>query len=210
MLQRGKIAAAALELVGNRGYQALTMSAVARELGVSPSALYNHVESKQQLLQWIQELVMARVESKAFHTQDIGAALRAWATSYRNVFAAHAPLIPVIAILPVAGSPNTLLMYEEVAAGMDRAGWPRADIVPTIVALESFIFGSALDATAPLDIFDPGPHSGSLPIFEDALRLQRESGTSSADSAFLIGLEVLVNGLISRFSPAGGTGSAHG
>lgn len=185
------------------------MSAVARVFGVSPSALYNHVESKQQLLQWIQELVMAQVESASFTTEDIGTALRIWATSYRNAFASHAPLIPVIAILPVAGSPNTMMMYEQVAAGMDRAGWPREEIVPAIVALESFIFGSALDATAPLDIFDPGPQSGSLPVFEDALQLQRESGGSSADRAFFGGLEALVSGLISRHSPAGNIGSTH-
>jgi AcrR family transcriptional regulator len=197
VLDRGRIAQAALEIATANGYSTLTMSAVAKSLGVSPSALYNHVDSKQELLQWIQEIVMAGVDHSLFATHPLDRALARWADSYRAVFADHAPLIPVIAVLPVSGSPRILAMYEAVTGGFVRAGWPPERIVPAIVALESFIFGSALDATAPLDIFDPGRHTGSLPAFEGALEAQRATGAARADSAFRAGLDAMIRGLLS-------------
>ncbi|MFL4475359.1 TetR/AcrR family transcriptional regulator [Paeniglutamicibacter sp. MACA_103] len=198
VLDRNLIARAALKLVVTGGYSTLTMSAVAKSLAVSPSALYNHVKSKQELMQWIQEIVMDGVNSAVFETLPLDEALAEWAVTYRDIFAGHAPLIPLIAVLPVSGSPRTLEMYEKVAAGFTRAGWKQAEIVPAIVALESFIFGSALDATAPLDIFDPGENAGKMPSFEGALEAQRATGQHSADAAFHAGLRAIIAGLLAH------------
>lgn len=196
VLDRDRIARAALDIATADGYATLTMSAVARSLGVSPSALYNHADSKQELLQWIQEIVMAGVEHTQFATDPLDQALARWAETYRGVFADHAPLIALIAVLPVSESPRILAMYESVTGGFVRAGWPADHILPAIVALESFIFGSALDATAPLDIFDPGRHVGSLPDFERALAAQRATGDERADAAFRVGLGAMIAGLL--------------
>lgn len=73
------------------------------------------------------------------------------------MFSQHTPLIPVIAVLPVTDAPQTLAMYETVSAGFRDAGFPDERIVSSIVALESFIFGSAYDVTAPADILIPEP-----------------------------------------------------
>lgn len=197
VLDRELIAQAARELLAERGYSAFTMSALARSLEVSPSALYNHVKSKQELMQWIQESIMDGVDSSVFSTLPLDQALFRWAQTYRDVFAEHAPLIPLIAVLPVAESPRTLEMYEAVADGFARAGWQQEKILPAIVALESFIFGSALDATAPLDIFDPGKYAGKLPQFKGALDAQRATGENGADAAFLTGLRAIIGGLVS-------------
>lgn len=196
VLDRDLIAKAALDLLADRGYSTFTMSALAKSLGVSPSALYNHVTSKQELMQWIQEIVMDGVDSEVFSAQPLAEALFVWARTYRDVFTEHAPLIPLIAVLPVSDSPRTLEMYEAVASGFVRAGYAPESIVPAIVALESFIFGSALDATAPLDIFDPGQYAGRLPEFEGALASQRATGLNSADAAFLTGLRAIISGLL--------------
>lgn len=196
VLDRRIIARAALDVVSARGYSGLTMSAVATSLGVSPSALYNHVSAKQELLQWIQELVMDGVDHSLFATHPLDEALVRWAHTYRDAFADHAPLIPLIAVMPVSSSRRLLEMYEAVTGGFVRAGWPREAVVPAIVALESFVFGSALDATAPDDIFDPGEHAGTLPQFEDALAAQRATGERNADAAFAIGVRAMVAGLL--------------
>ena len=198
VLGRDLIARAALKLVSTHGYPTLTMSAVAKSLGVSPSALYNHVESKQELMQWIQEIVMDEVDSTVFATLELDEALFRWAQSYRDVFAEHSPLIPMIAVLPVSGSPRTLEMYEAVAGGFTRAGWKQEEIIPSIVAIESFIFGSALDATAPLDIFNPGQYAGKLPQFEGALDAQRATGKNNSETAFRTGLSAIIAGLLAK------------
>lgn len=191
-----RIVAAALAVIKAKGYEGLTMSALARRLSVAPSALYNHVESKQEVLQWIQDHVMSGVDTSCFADHPWADAVRIWARSYRDVFARHTPLIPVIAVLQVSGAPRTLTMYEAVTEGFLRAGWPEANIVPAIVVLESFIYGSAYDAVAPEDIFHTGSLASRSPLFTAAVEQQlgRAEGRA-ADAAFETGLEALVSGL---------------
>lgn len=196
VLSQERIVTAALAVISSGGYGALTMSALARRLGVAPSALYNHVESKQEVLRWLQDYAMSSVDVSGFASLPWDEALREWARSYRDVFARHTPLIPVIAVLQVSGAPRTLAMYETVAAGLERAGWPANRIVPAIVALESFIYGSAYDAGAPADIFDTGTLAADSPHFTAAVQQQpgRAEGRA-ADTAFEAGLDALVTGL---------------
>jgi hypothetical protein len=94
-------------------------------------------------------------------------------------------------------------MYETVSKGFADAGFPQARIVPAIVALESFIFGSAYDVTAPEDIFESGSMAESTPYFTAAVRSSsagqgapagQERGRP-ADTAFHLGLEALIAGL---------------
>ena len=202
-----KIVAAALSVIKAKGYDGLTMSALARRLNVAPSALYNHVESKAEVLQWIQDHVMSGVDTSCFADRPWADAVRIWARSYRDVFARHTPLIPVIAVLQVRGAPRTLAMYEVVTEGFLRAGWPRERIVPAIVALESFIYGSAYDAVAPQDIFDTGGLAPDSPLFTAAVeeQLGREEGRA-ADTAFDAGLDALVTGLARQAGVAGVAG----
>ena len=156
VLDQDGITAAALQLIGKSGYDGFTMAALARTLNVAPSALYNHVSSKRDVLVLVQDHLTSFVDVTAFEAGPWEQAVRDWAWSYRDVFSKHTPLIPVIAVLPVADAPKTLAMYEAVSAGFSRAGFPQERIIPAIVAFESFIFGSAYDATAPADIFDSG------------------------------------------------------
>jgi AcrR family transcriptional regulator len=188
------ITAAALKLTSQDGYKGLTMAALARRLNVAPSALYNHVASKEEVLRLLEEDLMARVDVSGFGSLPWDAAVRRWARSYRDVFAAHTPLIPVIAVLPVTDAPCTALMYEEVTKGFLAAGWDPARIVDAIVALEAFIFGAAYDVNAPADIFEPGAVADRAPAFSRSVRLRAPEGNGS-DSAFSLGLEALISGL---------------
>lgn len=190
------ITRAALKLIEQDGYKGLTMSALARRLGVAPSALYNHVTSKQDVLLLVEDHLMAGVDVGGFGSEPWDEAVRRWAWSYRNVFARHTPLINVIAVLPVTNAPQTVTMYEAVTGGFLDAGWPQDRIIDAIVALESFIFGSAFDVTAPADIFDSGALSMNTPLFTAAVRTRSaRNGLNSSDSAFRLGLEALLSGL---------------
>ena len=193
VLSRTRITAAALALITTEGYGGFTMSSLARTLKVAPSALYNHVSSKQEVLQWLEDHVMTMVDVSGFGSEPWDDAMRRWAWSYRDVFARHSPLVPLVAVLPVTGAPETLKMYETVAVGLAGAGVPVETIIPAIVAVESFIFGSALDANAPADIFDTGELADSSPMFTAAVLGQdRSTGERPADVAFRFGLEALL------------------
>lgn len=212
VLDKAQITRAALKLIELEGYKGLTMSALARRLGVAPSALYNHVAAKSDVLLLVEDHLMARVDVSVFGSQPWESAVRRWAWSYRDVFARHTPLIPVIAILPVTNAPRTVTMYEAVTAGFLADGWPQERIVDAIVALESFIYGSAFDVTAPAGIFDTGGLAGAAPLFSAAVARRSgaqagsgsRSGTgpgsgsgtgSSSDNAFGLGLDALISGL---------------
>ncbi|MEO5778196.1 TetR/AcrR family transcriptional regulator [Arthrobacter oryzae] len=195
VLDQDRIIAASLKVVGSSGYEGFTMAALARSLNVAPSALYNHVSSKRDVLVLVQDHLTSFVQVAAFNSEPWDRAVRDWAWSYRDVFSRHTPLIPVIAVLPVADAPKTLAMYEAVSAGFSRAGFPQERIVAAIVALESFIFGSAYDVTAPADIFDSGSMAASTPNFTGAVaRLSDDGYGNPADVAFSLGLEALIAG----------------
>ena len=88
-------------------------------------------------------------------------ALEVWARSYRDVFARHYPLVEVIASTPVSGAPRAVKMYEKLAEVLAFAGVESAQILPRIIMLESFIYGSAFDANAPQEIFEV-PEDGDV------------------------------------------------
>ncbi|WP_306914254.1 MULTISPECIES: TetR/AcrR family transcriptional regulator [unclassified Arthrobacter] len=195
VLDQDGITSAALQLIRTSGYDGFTMAALARTLNVAPSALYNHVSSKRDVLVLVQDHLTSFVDVSAFEAEPWDQAVRDWAWSYREVFSKHTPLIPVIAVLPVTDAPKTLAMYEAVSAGFSRAGFPPERIVSAIVALESFIFGSAYDVTAPADIFDSGSMAASTPHFTAAVdRLAEQGFERPADVAFSLGLEALIAG----------------
>jgi len=215
LLSSSRITRAALKLVGQDGYKGLTMAALAKSLNVAPSALYNHVRSKQDVLLLVEDHLMGRVDVSAFGTRPWAEAVRVWAHSYRDVFAGHLPLIPVIALLPVTNAPATITMYEAVTRGFLDAGWPPETVIDAVVALESFIYGSAYDANAPADIFDAGDMAPAAPSFSAAVA-RRGGGAAvrgrtggdpadapepavqarnDADAAFTLGLNALVAGL---------------
>lgn len=180
------------------------MAALAKSLNVAPSALYNHVSSKQDVLLLVEDHLMGRVDVSAFGVQPWAAAVRIWARSYRNVFAAHLPLIPVIALLPVTNAPATITMYEAVTKGFLAAHWPSESIIDAVVALESFIYGSAYDANAPDDIFDAGDLAPDSPNFSSAVARRRNTdGRNDADAAFELGLGAMVAGLAATLGPEG-------
>lgn len=184
-LTRKVIGAAAMEIVEAGGASALTMVRLAERLGVAPSALYNHISGKDQLLVFVQDEVLSQVDTSALaelarevradvvrmaevdgegtkihggsRAKRLRDALEQWARSYRAVLSRQYELIPLIATRPVAGSPNIRNMYEVVARAMLAGGIPERDVVPVIVAFENFLFGAAMDYNAPPTIFNPGP-----------------------------------------------------
>ena len=64
-LDRDRVLRAALDLVDERGLEALSMRRLAQELGVEAMSLYNHVENKEDVLAGILDLVAAEVAPPA-------------------------------------------------------------------------------------------------------------------------------------------------
>ncbi|MBE1515745.1 TetR/AcrR family transcriptional regulator [Nesterenkonia halotolerans] len=201
VLSRSMIAGRAMELVAERGYDHLTMAGLARKLGVSASALYNHVSSKHDVLVLIQDRLNEEIDYSAFDHQDWPQGLRHWAHSYRECYIEHTELIPLIAVLPIADAPQSVKMYEHVFTALHSAGVEQRDAVDIIVGIEALVFGAAFDASAPADIFDPGGLLEMAPAFAEAAALRAADARGSADRAFEMALDALIDGLRRRVSP---------
>ncbi|WP_432512085.1 TetR/AcrR family transcriptional regulator [Kineococcus sp. SYSU DK001] len=185
------ITAEAVRLLEERGQDGLTMAALARRLGVAPSALYNHVATKADVLRAVQDDVNRRIDCSGFADLPWDEALARWARSYRDAYARHPALVPVMAVTPVESAPHTVAMYEQVCAGLLAGGWPPHLVTNVVVAVESFVLGSALDTQAPTGIFDPG----RLPAPALRAATAARPGGDTARAAFDLGLDALLAGL---------------
>lgn len=212
VLSRELIAQQALELLDEVGELNFTIALLAKRLKVSPSALYNHFASKDQVMAAVRELISDRIDVAPFARLPWPEALREWASSYRDAFAAHPLTIAVFATSAVTDAERTLRMYEGVIAPLVAAGWPRDRVVPMMVSMESFILGSALDKAAPVDMFEPGGHAELVPEFTAAIRARdaRLGGVGPAEEAFQLGLDALIMGLEVLFAKYASSGQTSG
>lgn len=200
VLSRDLILETALRLLDERGEQGAGIRDIARELGVRPSALYNHISGQDDIIAGIRELVSDRIDVSGFGKLSWDDAVRRWAWSYRSAFAAHPPTIAMLVVTPLAPRSRTSQMYEAVCAGLIEAGWPPPMVVNLIVSLECFILGAALDHVAPDNMMDPGEDE-TAPSFVAAYAA-RPSGSPEqrpTDTVFEMGLEAMLAGLSTTF-----------
>ncbi|WP_369167402.1 TetR/AcrR family transcriptional regulator [Streptomyces sp. R28] len=147
LLDRRRIGAAALRLADEQGV--LTIPALARALGVAPSALYHHVSGRDEIISLMREELAREAGPDDWDaSRPWEQALEEWARAYRTAFAAHPGAVPLLATAPLA-EPFMHAMYEKVAELLLTGGFTTSQVMPLINALENFILGSALDLVAP-------------------------------------------------------------
>lgn len=194
VLSAERIVDAAIHIVSTTGGEHLTMGRLAHELDVATSSLYNHAPSKRHVLIQVQDRINRQIDCSGFDSGPWDEALERWAWSYRNVYAQHTPLIPTMAVLPVADAPYTLQMYEKVAEGLANAGWDHRRIIKIIVGIESLVFGAAFDAEAPANLFHPGDLTHLAPVFSEIIQHRPEDARQAADEAFDWALTGMLSG----------------
>ncbi|KUO05529.1 hypothetical protein AQJ67_05095 [Streptomyces caeruleatus] len=189
MLDRRRIAAAALDLADQQG--TLTIPALARALGVAPSALYHHVSGRDEIISLMREELIITTSCDRDWSQPWPQALDKWTRGYLAAFTAHPRAVPLLATTPLA-EPCIHAVYEEVAELLLTSGFAKDQIMPMITALESFTLGSALDSIAPpvmvSDVArEKAPH---LAIALDHTPTDQQR----AQAAFDTGLQALLTG----------------
>ncbi|UOQ59130.1 TetR/AcrR family transcriptional regulator [Leucobacter rhizosphaerae] len=206
VLSRERILQAAFAHSDERGAD-FTLAALARALGVRPSALHHYFANRDDLIAGMRGQLTLRVGDHGFDRIPWHEAAIPWARAYRDTLGRHPGIIAALATLPVDGEPESIADYNRIAEAFRRDGYPEHRIVPAIVALESFIIGSALDAIAPDDNLRPSRDPEAAPTLDAAERAARaqaaERGRSAAEDAFEFGLESLVAGLRWLGSDAG-------
>lgn len=194
-----RLAVAAMELVEREGEEALTMKRLAAELDRKASSLYNHISSRENLVEHMRSLIVERIDTSSFATKAWDEAIVDWGTSYLAAFAAHPKCIRLLATTPITDA-STLQMYNVVVSALANAGWPAGQSVAVMRTVEAHVLGSALDIVAPSFLLSDSVIPQNLTALRDSLAPAHHHA-SSAQAAFDLGLQALVAGLRSTLDP---------
>ncbi|REE97314.1 TetR/AcrR family transcriptional regulator [Thermomonospora umbrina] len=198
LLSRDRIVAAALALVDAEGLEAVSTRRLASELGVSGPSLYNHVATKDELLDAVVDAVIGEVDLSMFPDPDWRSSLDSWARSYRAALAAHPNVVPALA-QGMGRRPNALRLADAVFGGLVDAGWPRREATRVGALMRYFITGSALGSFARNFPADASVYENAYPHLSEA-HLLAERQQRIDESAFETGLQALLDGLELRFT----------
>ena len=149
-LSRERVLKTALALADASGIESLTMRKLGEAVGVEAMSLYNHVPSKGDLLDGLIDLVFSEIEPPS-GADGWKAAMRQRAISARAVLSRHRWAIGLMESRTSPG-PATLRHHDAVIGCLRQAGFPVALAAHAYSALDSYIYGFALqEASLPFD-----------------------------------------------------------
>ncbi|MFE0860537.1 TetR/AcrR family transcriptional regulator [Streptomyces rochei] len=150
LLDRTRIGRTALELVDETGD--FTLPEVARRLGVQTASVYHHVDGRAGVIELLRDRVADGLDAGALDQRPWDTALTLWARSYRAAFAAHPRAIPMLMTAPVR-APRVIEQYERLAGLLLETGFAPEAVMPIITGLDNIVLGSALDMSAPQEMW---------------------------------------------------------
>jgi AcrR family transcriptional regulator len=141
-LNRERVLRAAVALADQGGFESLTMRKLAKELGVEAMSLYNHVASKDDLLDGMVDVVFGEIELPSTDV-DWKPAMRTRAVSTREVLARHRWAIGLMEGRTNHG-PANLSLHNAVLGCLRAAGFSMEMTVHAYSVQDAYIYGFAL------------------------------------------------------------------
>jgi AcrR family transcriptional regulator len=145
-LSRQRIVDAAMALAEAEGVERLTMRGVAKHLGVDAMSLYNHVQSREALLDAITGALLAGLRFPA-PSGALAADVRAVAHAFRRAALRH-PRCATLVLTRQLDAPAALGPTEAVLAVLDLAGFPPDRAVRALRTALAFLVGSLVREVA--------------------------------------------------------------
>jgi AcrR family transcriptional regulator len=141
-LWRGRILEAAVAHADDVGLEAFSMRTLAQAMRVAPMSLYRHVQSKDDLIDGIVDLIFAEIEPPAADT-DWRPAMRRRAFLVRDAMARHRWAIGLMESRASPG-PASLRHHDAVIGCLRAGGFDMAGTAHAYSLLDSYIYGFAL------------------------------------------------------------------
>ncbi|QVQ51194.1 TetR/AcrR family transcriptional regulator C-terminal domain-containing protein [Spiractinospora alimapuensis] len=135
-----QIAAAALNVVEREGVDALSMRAVAQELGMGTMSLYRYVSDRAQVEELVVDQVLRAVELRV-PTGTPGERLYVLAERVRSAVLDHAPVVPLL-LLHRHRAPSSVRWGEAVLTVLTEAGIHGQDRVIAFRAVLGYLCGA--------------------------------------------------------------------
>ena len=142
-LTRAEVVGRALALVDTGGLAACTVRALAGELGVTPMALYWHVQGKEGLFAAVLDAVLAEIPTDRL-PDDPFEALATGARRYREAFVRHPNAAPLLARFAMPTGEVALGIMAMMLDLLVIAGLDETERMCGYLLLAQFVMGSVL------------------------------------------------------------------
>jgi AcrR family transcriptional regulator len=197
-----RILRAAIKLADRQGLEALSMRKLATALKVEAMSLYNHVASKDALLDGMVDQVIGEITLPE-RGDDWKSAMRARAVSALAVMTAH-PWAPMLVVSRINAGPNMLRYIDATLGTLREAGlsWEETDRAWN--TMDNYIYGFTLQQrNFPVNPEDYASAAASyLPMlpadvypYMHELSARVADGTHDGTLDFGFGLEAILYGL---------------
>jgi AcrR family transcriptional regulator len=141
-ITRDEIIRVALAICETDGVDALTIRAVASAMGAAPMSLYNHVATKDELLDAVLDAVMGRLLVATDTSKPWQDELAAFALALAEHLDAHRWAVLPLMTRPDPGDRTTAVGEVALAAAL-RGGLSASSAVTAFAALLSLVYGRA-------------------------------------------------------------------
>lgn len=173
---RERLIEVALKLVDRDGFDALSLRAVARELNVSPMALYTYVNGSDELAAMVIERLVELKAQQLRPSRSWQQALRAFAESLAELVGEHPALLQAYANGAVS-TPAALGVAERVLGQLRAGGLNRRLAAEAYASVHALVLGHFLLQQAPRQHIDASAiDPRDFPLVSSAVKAGRRPG----------------------------------
>lgn len=186
LLSKEIIVDAAMAIVDESGMPAMTTRAIAKRLGVGQASLYNHISSRDELLDLLNARVLDGVDLTALDHPDWTEAVYRGTLAFLAALQRHPNMMGVLATRPARTDPS-LTYYERMHERLRAAGLSAQDSARFLFAIDDYCIGAALNTEVDVEINN---RQYKFPLVTEAMEAGRPTDHHEAT------LRLLLNGLI--------------
>jgi AcrR family transcriptional regulator len=166
---REEIAATAIRIADDEGFEAVTMRRLATALDAATMTLYHYVRTKDELLALLMDAIMGEVVLPPDQPMpsDWRAALTTIATRSRDAMVRH-PWMLDVSDHPALG-PNSVRHFDQTLQAVASLPLPLADKLDIAAAVDEYVFGYCLTERINLGASEDGPFDDEMVTYVDGL-----------------------------------------
>ena len=186
LLSKEMIVDAAMAIVDENGISTMTTRAIAKRLGVGQASLYNHITSREELLDLLNARILASVDLTPLDHPDWAEAVYGGTLAFLAALQQHPNMMRILATRPARTDPS-LAYYERMHERLRGAGLSAQDSARFLFAIDDYCIGAALNTEVEVEVNE---RQGTFPLVAEAMEVGRPADHHEAT------LRLLLNGLI--------------
>ena len=186
LLSKEMIVDAAMAIVDESGISTMTTRAIAKRLGVGQASLYNHITSREELLDLLNARILASVDLAPLDHPDWAEAVYGGTLAFLAALQQHPNMMRILATRPARTDPS-LAYYERMHERLRGAGLSAQESARFLFAIDDYCIGAALNTEVDVEVNE---RQDTFPLVAEAMEVGRPADHHEAT------LRLLLNGLI--------------